>query len=82
MEFKPVNHKHKVQVTQGIYLKCRSFTGKHVSICCSVAGFTAWLHDIPFENFCQEFRSSRPTSTSKFTRCDARSVPSGLLTAV
>lgn len=53
MEFKPVDHKHKVQITQGIYLKCRSFTGKHVTICCSVAGFTAWLHDIPFENFCQ-----------------------------
>lgn len=53
MEFKPVNHKHKVQITQETYLKCCSFTGKHVSICCCVAGFTAWLHDIPFEDFRQ-----------------------------
>lgn len=56
MEFKPVDHKRKVQITQGIYLKCRSFTGETVSICCGVAGFTAWLHDIPFEDFCQGIR--------------------------
>ena len=57
MEFKPVNHKHKVQIAQSIYLKCRSFTGKNVSICCCVAGFTTWLHDIPFEDFCLGIRN-------------------------
>lgn len=56
MEFKPVNHKHKVQITQGTYLKCCSFTGKHVSICCCVAGFTALMPDIPFEDFCHGIR--------------------------
>lgn len=56
MTFKPVDHKVELQISQGIYMKCRTYTGKHVSIRCRVGGFSAWLHDIPFEHFCQGIR--------------------------
>ncbi len=41
------------EIARGVSFCLRSRTGKHVDICVTNRdGFSAWLFDIPFEDFC------------------------------
>lgn len=55
--FKPIDGKYEHCIARGVYCHLRCRNGKTVDISVSCYdGFTAWLHDIPFEDFCQGIR--------------------------